>query len=268
MPPTPARARFGPPNPPPAPNKPVLNDLTTGFVGRLRARDRQAWFELWDTFGPVLRSQLSRWGRGRIGRETVQDLSQETLAALSTAIDRHDPSKGARFSTWLFAIAKHTLGDELDRRGAIKRGSGVKPQSLEDFDRAGDQEAPDAAYEAAVFDAKVARALRDVEREVGFEHFQVFRMRILEGQTGKSVAEALGKSEPTVSRHLDGVRQSLREHLKDIFSRFSFVKEEWEELERNGLAPNPKKQSDAAFDEAVSEVFHRVNQRREGAPHA
>ena len=41
---------------------------------RLRARDPQAWFELWETFGPVLRSQLHRWGRGRIGQETVQDL--------------------------------------------------------------------------------------------------------------------------------------------------------------------------------------------------
>lgn len=241
----------------------MLNDLTTGFIGRLRARDRQAWFELWDTFGPVLRSQLARWGRGRIGRETVQDLSQETLAALSTAIDRHDPSKGARFSTWLLAIARHTLGDELDRRGALKRGSGVRPQSLEAFDGAGNELEPDAAFDAAVFDAKVARALRDVEREVGFERFHVFRMRILEGRSGKAVAEALAKSEPTISRHLDGVRQSLRMHLQEVFLRFSFVTEEWDELERNGLAPNPKKQSDTAFDEAVSEVFHRVNQRRE-----
>ena len=105
-----------------------MNDLTTSFVKRLRARDPQAWFELWETFGPVLRAQLSRWGRGRIGKETVQDLSQETLAALSTAIDRHDPSRGARFSTWLLAIARYTLGDEMDRRNAQKRGSGVRPK--------------------------------------------------------------------------------------------------------------------------------------------
>lgn len=238
----------------------MLNDLSTNFIGRLRDRDRQAWFELWDTFGPVLRSQLARWGRGRIGRETVQDLSQETLAALSTAIDRHDPSKGARFSTWLFAIARHTLGDELDRRGAQKRGSGVKPKSLEDYDGQAQELGPDRAYEVAVFDAKVAKAIREVEREVGFERFQVFRMRVLEGQSGKSVAGALGKSEPTISRHLDGVRQSLREHLREVFGRFSFTEEEWAELERNGLGTNPKKQGDAAFDEAVADVFHRVNQ--------
>ncbi len=102
----------------------MLNNLTTGFVARLRARDSTAWYELWETFGPVLEAQLAKWGRGRIGKETVRDLSQETLAALSDSIDRYDPAKGARFSTWLLAIAKHTLGDEMDRRMALKRGKG------------------------------------------------------------------------------------------------------------------------------------------------
>src|SRR5262245_65455817 len=100
----------------------MLNTLTTGFVNRLRANDQAAWFELWETFGPVLRAQLTKWGAGRIGPETVRDLSQETMAALSDSIERYDPGKGARFSTWLLAIAKHVLGDEIDRRSAQKRG--------------------------------------------------------------------------------------------------------------------------------------------------
>jgi DNA-directed RNA polymerase specialized sigma24 family protein len=100
----------------------MLNTLTTGFISRLRSNDQAAWFELWETFGPVLRAQLAKWGRGRIGPETVRDLSQETLAALSDSIDRYDPGRGARFSTWLLAIAKHVLGDEMDRPEA-RRGS-------------------------------------------------------------------------------------------------------------------------------------------------
>ena len=109
----------------------MLNPMTTSFVDRLRRNDEAAWFELWETFGPVLRAQLTKWGNGRIGRETVRDLSQETMAALSNSIDRYDPSKGARFSTWLLAIAKHVLGDELDKRMAKKRGGGRRAA---DFD--------------------------------------------------------------------------------------------------------------------------------------
>ncbi|MFN7022910.1 MAG: RNA polymerase sigma factor, partial [Phycisphaerales bacterium] len=109
-----------------------LNQLTTSFISRLRAQDQAAWFELWETFGPVLRVQLMKWGRGRVGPETVNDLSQETLAALSDCIDRYDPRKGARFSTWLLAIAKHVLGDEMDRRNAQKRGGDKKTGELDE----------------------------------------------------------------------------------------------------------------------------------------
>lgn len=238
-----------------------MNALTTSFVNRLRARDPQAWFELWETFGPVLRSQLARWGRGRIGKETVQDLSQETLTALSTAIDRHDPSKGARFSTWLLAIARYTLGDEMDRRNAQKRGGGLKPKSLEDEFRAySPGEGPDEAYERQIFEAKVGAALRHVERECDFMEFSVYRMRVLDGHTGRQVAEDLGISAPTVSRRLTAVRKLLRERLFDVFSKYSFTDEEMAELERNGLLLNPSKEDETRFDEAVAEIYHRLSQ--------
>ncbi len=240
------------------------NDLTTSFVSRLRAREPEAWFELWENFGPVLRAQLARWGRGRIGAETVKDLSQETLAALSGAIDRHDPSRGARFSTWLLAIARHTLGDEIDRRMAQKRGSGVKPVSLEDAgDRSGVVPRPDDAYEREVFEAKVAAALRAAERDAGFGDFNIYRMRILEGRSGKEVAGSLGTSEATVSRRLTAVRGKIRERLFEIFSKYSFTEEEWEELSRNGLDLNPTKKDETSFDEAVAEIYHRFS--RSGA---
>jgi len=238
----------------------VLNDLTTSFVSRLRAREPQAWFELWENFGPILRAQLARWGRGRIGQETVADLSQETLAALSTAIDRHDPSKGARFSTWLLAIARHTLGDEIDRRMAQKRGSGRKPLPLEEaLSTSGDGPTPDSTYEQMVFDAKVVAALRGAERECDFADFAVYRMRVFERKSGVEVARALGFSEATVSRRLASVRTRVRARLTEVFSKYSFTPEEWEELSRNGLDPNPNKSAEAAFDEALADVYHRFS---------
>jgi RNA polymerase sigma factor (sigma-70 family) len=237
----------------------VLNQLTTSFVGRLRSRDPAAWFELWETFGPILRAQLARWGKGRISPETVKDISQETLVALAGAIDSHDPSRGARFSTWLLAIARYTLGDEIDRRMAQKRGGGVKPQSLdESFGGADTDPSPDEAYEREIFDAKVQAALRAVEREVGFMDFSYFRLRVLEGQSGKQVATALGTSEPTVSRRLSHVRQLLQQHMFEVFSKYSFTEEEMDELERNGLELNPTKKDDARFDDAVADVYHRM----------
>lgn len=240
----------------------MLYDVTTGFVRRLRAREPAAWFELWENFGPIVRAQLARWGRGRIGQETVQDLSQETLAALSGAIDRHDPSRGARFSTWLLAIARHTLGDEMDRRMALKRGAGVRPGVLDDTEAGGGGAGPDEAYEAAVFEAKVAAALRAVQRECGFDEFDVYRLRILEGRQGQEVARSLGTSESSVSRRLSKTRQRVRIKLQEVFAKYSFTAEEWGELSRNGLDLNPTKEDDASFDEAVAETYQRFTLRK------
>ncbi|HED66858.1 MAG TPA: sigma-70 family RNA polymerase sigma factor, partial [Planctomycetes bacterium] len=172
----------------------------------------------------------------------------------------------ARFSTWLLAIAKHTLGDEIDRRMAQKRGSGVKPVSLEVAgDRTGEGQAPDQAYEREVFEAKVAAALRAAERDSGFADFHVYRLRVLEGQTGKQVAQALGTSEATVSRRLSSVRGRIRERLMEVFSKYSFTDEEWQELSRNGLELNPSKKDEASFDEAVADIYHAYSRSREAA---
>lgn len=245
----------------------MLTSMTTGFLKRLRANDESAWFELWETFGPVLRAQLMKWGRGRIGQETVRDLSQETLAALSNSIDRFDPTRGARFSTWLLAIAKHVLGDEMDRRMAQKRGGGKANTHLEeDWMVAAAAERADAAYEAAVFRAKVEAAIREVERGCDFTDFSIYRMRVFDGLSGKEVASQVGVSEPTISRRLAKVRDELRATLGRVIATYSFTEEEHAEAERNGLVLNPKASPDRAddtlFDEAIGEIYHRQMELR------
>jgi len=229
----------------------VLTALTTSFVNRLRARDEAAWFELWEIFGPVLRAQLAKWGRGRIGVETVRDLTQETLAALSDSIDRYDPTRGARFSTWLLSIAKHSLGDEIDRRMALKRGGGKRASELDEryMSQAATVQA-DEMYQRNVFCAKVYAAIRKAEVEADFVQFQVYRMRVLEGVSGKEVAVQLGVSEPTVSRHLQRVRELLRARLAEVVSLYSFTQDEQSEPEQAGLGAN-----DEMFDEAIAEIY-------------
>jgi RNA polymerase sigma factor (sigma-70 family) len=243
----------------------MLNTLTTGFIGRLRANDQAAWFELWETFGPVLRAQLTKWGKGRIGPETVRDLSQETLAALSDSIDRYDPGRGARFSTWLLAIAKHVLGDEMDRRTAQKRGAAKKAANFdESWMVASAGPGADREYEAAIFRAKVEAAIRLVEREVEFTDFSIYRLRVLDGQSGKDVAAAMGMSEPTISRRLAKVRDMLRKRLSEVIATYSFTPEELEEATRNGLDLNPTKADDALFDDAIADIFHKQQEMRGG----
>ncbi len=234
----------------------MMNVITTRFVKRLRDGDDSAWFELWEVFGPVLQAQLNKWGRGRVGVETVRDLSQETLAALSKSIDRYDPARGARFSTWLLSIARHTLGDELDRRNALKRGGGVRNASLDETFMGQDASAAaDDAYERMVFRAKVHSAIRKAESETDFMMFQVYRMRVFDGVSGKEVAGSLGISEPTVSRHLAKVRTALRRRISETVALYSFTQDELQEAEKAGLYAD-----DALFDDALADIYHEQTQ--------
>jgi hypothetical protein len=120
----------------------------------------------------------------------------------------------------------------------------------------------DDHYEAAVFRAKVEAAIRIVEKQCEFTDFSIYRMRVLDGQPGKGVAAALGISEPTVSRRLAKVRDLLRVTLLQVISTYSFTQDELDEPERNGLALNPTKSDDAAFDECVAEIYHRQSEMR------
>lgn len=248
----------------------MLTQVTTNFINRLRSNDQGAWFELWEIFGPVVRAQITKWGKGRIGSETVRDLSQETLAALSESIDRYDPRRGARFSTWLLAIAKHVLGDEMDRRLAQKRNSNKRPASLDEAWMVAAEGSADANYEAAVFRAKVEAAIRLVEKSSDFMDFCIYRSRVLENKSGKEVAADLGISEPTVSRRLAKVREALRVKLREVIATYSFTEDELIEAERNGLPLNPKSASssppgdgdDVLFDEAIGEIYHRQMELR------
>jgi len=59
------------------------------------------------------------------GADRVGDCSRPVAGDAggpSESIDRYDPSRGARFSTWLLAIAKHVLGDELEPAACAESG--------------------------------------------------------------------------------------------------------------------------------------------------
>lgn len=228
-----------------------MHHVDTSFLRRLRARDEQAWFDLWEAFGPVVRGTLHRWGNGRIGEETLRDLTQDTLAALSGSIDRFDPTRGVRFSTWLLSIAKHVLGDEFDRRNAQKRGAGKRNTSLDETWMGASREPqPDEEYERRVLAAKVHSAIRATQKRAEFVHFEAYRMRVLDSKSGREIGLLVGVSEPTVTRHCQRVRELLRDELAIAIEQWSFTDDERVEPRDAGLAGD-----DTLFDEAVGEIW-------------
>jgi hypothetical protein len=140
----------------------------------------------------------------------------------------------------------------MDRRNAKKRGSGVKPLSLDErIDSKSAVLQVDEIFEQRMFGAKICAAIRRTETEVDFLHFQVWRMRVLDNKIGKEISTQLGISEPTVSRHVAKIRKHLRQTIMQVVMQYSFTPEEEGEASTAGLAGN-----DTEFDAAVCETYH------------
>ena len=237
-----------------------METVDTQFLRRLKKGDDDAWFELWEVFGPALERMVERFARRCFTPDTVRDVSQETLYRLAKEIHRFDPERGTRFSTWLFQIAHHTVCGEFTHRNAKKRGQGVRPDALDPTrEPAGDVTQPPEEYERSVFRAKVYRAMRLAEQRVDFLPFEVYKARILRGMMSKDIATAMGISEPTVSRYLKKVRNTLRETIAEVVREYSFTKEEASEVERARLH-----KADEMFDTALADIYAQEEQSRHG----
>jgi RNA polymerase sigma factor (sigma-70 family) len=236
-----------------------METIDTGFLRRLKNREEDAWFELWEVFGPALERMVDRFARRCFTPETVRDVSQETLLRLSREIHRYDPARGAKFSTWLFAIAGHVVAGEFAHRTAKKRGEGLRPGVLDPAAAATGDPEPGEEYERAVFRAKVWRALRLAEGRLEFLPFEVYKARILRGMEGKAIAVAMGISEPTVSRYLRKAREVVRDTIAQVVAEYSFTPEEREEVARQRLD-----RDDDLFDAALAEVWAAEEESRRG----
>lgn len=233
--------------------------INTDLLGRLKRADAAAWYEMWEVFGPSIERLIGSIASRYFGQETIKDVSQETLARVYQEIGKFDPRRGVKFSTWLYAIAKHVVYSELTSRNAQKRGGGSKPMSLDDtLHEVAQTAAPDAEFEAGVFRAKVYRALKEVEKSADFTEFECFRLRLTRGLQGKDISGMLGVSEASVSRYLKRVRDQAREAVKQAVMGYSWTDDEKQQFSASGLTAA----DDDAFDEALSEIYLKDEQTR------
>jgi RNA polymerase sigma factor (sigma-70 family) len=237
-----------------------VRTVDTQFLRRLKRGDDAAWFELWEIFGPALERMVERFAHRCFTPETVRDVSQETLLRLAREIHRFDPTRGTRFSTWLFQIAKHVVCGEFTFRNAKKRGSGVRPGAIDPArEPAGEDVSPPDEYERAVFRAKVYRAMRIAEQRLDFLVFEVYKARILRGMMSKDIAVAMGISEPTVSRYLKKARKIVKKTIGEVVHEYSFTKEEEKEVEGANLNTD-----DDLFDSSLADIYATEEQSRKG----
>lgn len=248
----------------------AMTTVDTNLVRRLQDLNGDAWLEFWDVFGSSIERMVDSIARRCFTQETVQDIRQETLLQVFAEIGKFDVRRGVKFSTWVYAIARHIVSAEMAHRNAQKRGGGVKPLSLHDLAiEDGREAAPEAELERQVFRAKVYRAMKLVEKRSEFLEFQVYKMKVTppHGPPGaldggrpiksQDIAVVLGISEASVSRYLKKVRERLREVLRDVVREYSWTEDEVDDIRRYRLDA-----ADDVFDAALGDICATVEEDR------
>ncbi|MFO7564303.1 MAG: RNA polymerase sigma factor [Enhygromyxa sp.] len=151
----------------------------------------------------------------------AEELLQEVFLRVIRAKDRYQ--RTARFTTWIYTIARNLCVDESRRQKfrrtvpleAKRRGRGGDPGlSILDVTASGEVET-DAASEAPTIRARVAAAIANLPED----QREVFVMRQFGGLSFKQIGEAVGAPENTVKSRMRYALEKLRGDLHDIDPR-------------------------------------------------
>lgn len=162
--------------------------------------DRESFSELFNHFGPRLKSFMMRKGADE---ETAEDLVQETMLAVWNKASLYSPEKGT-VSTWIFTIGRNLRIDRL------RRQSSYHFVDIEDYDKPGDDASSDEKINRQQEDALVRQALTVLPEE----QLKVVQMSFLDDLSQNEIAKRLDVPLGTVKSRMRLAYTKLRQTLE------------------------------------------------------
>jgi len=181
---------------------------------RYEPGDQAAWARFVDRYGPLIR----KWCRERGLDETdVEDVSQDVLARLVTALKGFSYDPTGRFRGWLRTVVLNALSDHLARWRQPARGSGdSRVIEILAF-----QEAREDLVDriAKTFDLEILeRAMAAVQARVAPHNWQAFVRTVLEGHPVAETALALGLHDGMVYVARCKIQKMLKREIERLES--------------------------------------------------
>ena len=192
------------------------------LLAAYRRGDVRAFEKLLARYEKPIWSFLRRFVRDA---EAAEDLLQEVFLRVVRDAQASGPAwKGdAKFSTWLYTIARNLCIDRA-RRSAV-RGSSSSPSPSMDGPTDGEAEtatlheriaAPGPATDAVVAGRQAAARIDRAVAALPDDQREVFLMREVMEMPFAEIASAVGVSEPTVKSRMRYALEKLRAALADL----------------------------------------------------
>lgn len=175
------------------------------------AHDQVAWERFVDLYAPLVYGFLRKRG---LQDADAADLTQDVLRQVAVAAQRleYDQRRGS-FRGWLFTIVQNRLTDHWRREGVREHGTGdTNTQAqLNEVVQTNDGSAEwDADYERQLFQYATGIVKQDFSEAT----WQAFWMTAVDGQSGQTVADALGLTIAAVYLAKGRVMSRLKEQVR------------------------------------------------------
>ncbi|MDP6423953.1 MAG: sigma-70 family RNA polymerase sigma factor [Planctomycetota bacterium] len=148
---------------------------------------------------------------GRRFAEDIEDIAQEVFLKIFKAIDRFDPDRGVKFTTWAFTFVKNHCFDVLKKRRLPTFSLGGEE------DEAGTWELEDAGARKpgdTALNAELGQQIEAALQQLSPDHRMVFVLREFEQMDLKSIAGVMDCSEGTVKSRLHRAKEALKDKLR------------------------------------------------------
>ncbi|MHB8141683.1 MAG: RNA polymerase sigma factor [Vulcanimicrobiaceae bacterium] len=180
----------------PLPSTMTTSAQDAGLVAATLSGERDAFAELVERYDRAVYHLALRTLRDA---EEARDVAQETFFKAYRSLRTFKP--GAKFSTWILAIAYHACCDRLTRRKRYAQ------------DELPDRADPAPGPEAQVLAGDDARRLRAAIDALPEKYRTVITLYHIQGHQYEEIAAVLGVPLGTVKTHLFRAKEQLRQRL-------------------------------------------------------
>lgn len=168
--------------------------VTLSFIGRY--------------FEPIICFVMKQYA---VPREDAEEIALTAMRKVADGIDQFDPSR-AKFSTWIFTIAKHLAIDYLRRQGRQSKGNGPS-LSLEAV--TGHYDGDGASSSSIPSNPALKNLFLRAFGSLGEDDRTVLCLAVQEWSYAE-IGEVLDKSQDAVKIQAHRARKRLRDAVKDL----------------------------------------------------
>jgi RNA polymerase sigma-70 factor (ECF subfamily) len=168
------------------------------IIERAQSSDAEAFGQLYDTYyQPIFGFMYNRTGNA----ELAKDLTSETFFQALKNLHRYKPKKGARFKSWLFAIAVAQVGNYYRSR---KKFLEITTEEAPEI-ASRDEFRPDIAYKMGEDSDELKEKielLSEVMKQLNEKQQTILTLRYFSKMTVPEISATLGMKEGTIKSHI------------------------------------------------------------------